>query len=168
MRWYYMVYIMPRFIAWLITSCLDPLHDRLHPAWIHYMYYYILSWTMTCAITCAITFSRIHYMLHYIHYMLPNPFHAASVHRCQSIGSGPGHPQRRSDRCVALLARLARAVNSPSSVGFNLQDNIPACSDWTCSIQMKWLPARGPCTIEVEQCRLWLGQAVLGISRCHC
>ena len=103
--------------------------------------------------------------IHYIHYMLPNPLHSTSVHRCQSMGSRPGHRQRRSDRCVARLARLARAVNSPSSVGFNLQDNIPACSDRTCSIQMRWLPARGPCTIEVEQCRWWLGQVVLGISR---
>jgi hypothetical protein len=97
--------------------------------------------------------------------MLPNPLHAASVHRCQSMGSGPCHQQRRSNRCVARLARLARAVNSPSSVGFNLQDNIPACSDRTCSIQMRWLAALGPCTIEVEQCRWWLGQVVHGISR---
>ncbi len=73
-----------------------------------------------------------------------------------------------SDRWVARLARLASAANSPSSVGFNLQDNIRACSDRTCNIQMRWLPARGPCTIEVEQCRWWLGvlgQAVLGISK---
>ena len=99
--------------------------------------------------------------------MPPNPLHATSIHCCQSMGSGPGHRrrQRRSERCVARLARQARAVNSPSSVGFNLQDNIPACSDRTCSIQMRWLPARGPCTIEVEQCRWWLGQVVLGISR---
>jgi hypothetical protein len=33
MQCYYMVNIMPRFITWLITSCLDPLHDRLHPEW---------------------------------------------------------------------------------------------------------------------------------------
>ena len=87
----------------------------------------------------SITWSRIHYMLpnplhapesmitwSRIHYMPPNPLHATSVHCCQSMGSGPGHRrrQRRSDRCVARLARLARAVNSPYSVGFNLQDNI--------------------------------------------
>jgi hypothetical protein len=164
-------------ITWF-TSCLDSLHGLLHPALIHYMTDYILlgfiTWIFTScleplhaplhaplhpseSITCS--------WIHYIHYMLPNPLHAASVHRCQSMGSGPGHRQRRSDRCVARLARLARAVNSPSSVGFNLQDNIPACSDGTCSIQMRWLPARDPCTIEVEQCRWWLGQVVLGISR---
>jgi hypothetical protein len=162
-----MVYIMPRFIIWLITSCSDPLHDRLHPAWFHYMDYNSLSRTITCVITCAITCSL-------IHYMLPNPLHPLHApesitrgvpsHHCQSNGSGPGHRQRGSNSCVARLARLARAVNNPSSVGFNLQDNIPACSDWTRSIQMRWLPARGPCTIEVEQCRWWLGQAVLGIS----
>jgi hypothetical protein len=142
-------YILPGFIIWIITSCLEPLHAPIH-APIH----------APESIIC----SRIHYN-DYIHYMLPNPLHAASVHRCQSMGSGPGHQQRRSDRCVARLARLERAVNSPSSVGFNLQDNIPACIDRTCSIQMKCLPARGPCTIEVEQCRWWLGQVVRGISR---
>ena len=140
-------YILPSIITCLITSCLDRLHVPLHAPE---------------SIKCS--------RIHYIHYMLPNPLHATSVHCCQSMGSGPGHRrrQRRSDRCVARLARLARAVNSPSSVGFNLQDNIPACSDRTCSIQMRWLPARGPCTIEVEQCRWWLGQVVLGISRMSC
>jgi hypothetical protein len=44
MLWYYVVYIMPRLITWLITSCLDPLHDRIHPAWTHYMDYYIRLW----------------------------------------------------------------------------------------------------------------------------
>ena len=105
----------------------------------NYMFYYMLPNPLHApkSITC----SRIHYMLpnrlhapesitcsrnHYIHYMLPNPLHATSVHCCQSMGNGPGHRQRRSDRCqcVARLARLARAVNSPYSVGFNLQDNI--------------------------------------------
>jgi hypothetical protein len=97
-----MVYIRPRFITWLITSCLDPLHAPK-------------------SIACS--------RIHYIDYMLPNPLHVASVHRCQSIGSGPGHRQRRRNRCVARLARLMRAVNSPASVGFNLQDIVPACSD---------------------------------------
>jgi hypothetical protein len=168
-------------ITWF-TSCLDSLHGLLHPALIHYMTDYILPGFITWIITScflplhapswlhaplhapeSITCSRIHY----IHYMpvLPNPLHAASVHRCPSIGSGPGHRQRLSDHCVAQLARLARAVNSLSSAEFNLQDNIPACSDQTYSIQMRWLPARGPCKIEVEQCRWWLRQVVLGISR---
>ncbi len=120
------------------TSCLYLLHDRLHPAYIDYMSHYILPLLITCSIIC----SRMHYI----------------VHRCQSMGSWSDHRQRRSDRCVARLARLARAINSPSSVTpgavrFNLQDNIPACSDRTCSKQMRWLPARGPYTIEVKQCR---------------
>ncbi len=155
------------------TSCLYCLHDRLHPGSVYNMAYYILPLFITGLITSCL--DRLHVPLHApesitcsrIHYMLPNPLHATSVHRCQSMGSGPGHQRRRSDRRVTRLARpaRARAVNSPSSVGFNLKDNIPACSDRTCSIEMRWLPARGPCTIEVEQCRWWLGQVVLGISR---
>ncbi len=131
--------ILPGFSTWIIISCLEPLHaPLLHGS--------------TCAITC----SRIQCMLpspdsitsitcFRIHYMRPvfsaQAIHSCQIVQCQSIGSGPGHRQLRSDRCVAPLARLARAVNSPPSVAFNLQDNIPACSDRTCSIQMRWLPA---------------------------
>ncbi len=172
------------FFTWHITSCLYSLQVSLHPVLIDYIciscsrIHYMLPNPLHDpeSITC----SR-------IHYMLPNSLHAPESITCSRI-----HPESitcdqysplsinqwaagraiGSDAAIAVspgwrrsLARLAHAINSPSSVGFNLQDNIPACSDRTCSKQMRWLPARGPCTIEVEQCKWWLGQVVLGISR---
>ncbi len=158
-------YILPWSITWQITSCLDSLHGLLQPVFYRYMRHHdymrhymppnpLHAPESITSITCQC--SRIHYML---------PVFTVVNQYYDSIGSGPGHRQRLSDHCVAQLARLARAVNSLSSAGFNLQDNIPACSDQTYSIQMRWLPARGPCKIEVEQCRWWLRQVVLGISR---
>jgi hypothetical protein len=149
---YITVYILPRFIFRPITSCLDPLHALLH-------------WHVPLHASESITCSRIHY----IHCMLPNPLHAGRMMWpvftvINLLVFTAAAAQRSLRRPAGATSAVYRAVNRPSSDGFHLPDNIPARDD-QCSIQMRWRSARGHSTAEVEQCRWWLGRAVLGISR---
>jgi hypothetical protein len=126
MRWYYMVYIMSRFITWLIASCLNLLHDRLHPAWIGLLHP-VLN----------------HYMRHYVrHYMLPNPLHP--LHAPESITCGQcsllsinwqrAGPSAAAQRSLCRPAGATKARGKQSFfcwILFARPDS--ACSDRTCS-----------------------------------
>ncbi len=107
-----MVLHHPRFITWPITSCLDPLHDRLHPALIHYIDYCILSWSSTCATPCDITCFR-------IHFMLPNPLHP--LHAPESITCGQCSPLsinwKRAWPAAAQQISLCRPTGANSALG---------------------------------------------------
>ena len=100
----YMLYYMSlHVITYPITSCLDPLHDPLHPAWFHYINYMIPDPLHPA-------------QFHYINYMIPELI-TCSVKL-------PQPPQRTLLR--PNIAINVRVVSSYFSAGFVFPDNIPA------------------------------------------
>jgi hypothetical protein len=131
----------------VFTSCRKSLHDWLHAALIFYTSNYMMPWSITWSITCS--------WFHYIYYMsLINDMLSLVAVAAAEITVSP--QRARSKQSVFCW------------IHFAWQHSSAWLSVWgPCSIQMRWLPAWGPAsgTAEVDNCRWWLGLAVLEISR---
>ena len=107
------------------TSCLYFLHDRLHPASLHYMTDYILPLFITGLITSCL--DRLHVPLHApesitcsrIHYMLPNSLHGITffgIHYMHLLSLHGIYMPSQHVSCISRPAQTGTAIAGPSSI----------------------------------------------------